>query len=67
MSRKNEKNQHYLEMLYLNGHCFQKNFDSHFLVLGYNFITFLILDGTERKSKISPFKEEYSTFGQALQ
>ena len=34
---------------------FSKTFDLHFLVLGYNFTTFLILDGPEGKSKASPF------------
>jgi hypothetical protein len=60
------KNEQYLEMLYLNDHCFKKNFDLHFHILGYNFTTFLILDGPERKSKVSPFEEKYSTSGQAM-
>jgi hypothetical protein len=46
---------------------FSKNFDLHFLVHGYNFNTFPILDGSERKSKVSPFEEKYSTFGQTMQ
>jgi len=53
-------------MLYLNGHCFSKNFDLHFLVLGYNFTTFLTLDGPERKSKVSLFEEKYIWAGNEM-